>query len=48
MGVLKKSGFIERFGKDKIFPNIDKALARALKISAQQKNRIINVYKHNN
>ena len=37
MEVLKKSGFIERFGKDKIFPNIDKALARALRISAQQK-----------
>jgi SulP family sulfate permease len=32
MKVLKKSGFIKRFGKDKLYNNIDQALARAEKL----------------
>ena len=37
MTVLKKSGFITKLGKDKIYPNIDMALARAEKILGQDK-----------
>ncbi len=39
MEVLKKSGFIMHFGKDKIYANIDKALAHAAKSLNQQKKR---------
>ncbi len=37
MEVLRKTGFIKNFEKNKIFPNIDKALARASKILEQEK-----------
>ena len=38
MTVLKKSGFVTKLGKDKIYPNIDMALARAEKILDKKKN----------